>query len=102
MPRPPRRAVFAFITGFGSCLRAEQPCPVSDTRDRWFIRDPQRRVLGEIRRRHDTILEARDAKARFLGSFDPKRDETRDAKARLVAYGDVLSAFIMNTGCEGR
>lgn len=93
MPTSTRRAAFTgFIAMFASRLRAP-PCGAAS--DRTFIRTPDRRVLGELRTRHDGVVEARAARGRFLGTYDSRTDTTRDERGRLLTYGDTLSALIM-------
>jgi hypothetical protein len=62
---------------------------------RQVIRDRYSRTLGEIRTASTGRLEARDRYGRLLGTYDPKRDETRDCSGRLLAKGNILSALIV-------
>lgn len=46
------------------------------------LRDRSNRLLGKIKQRSDGKLEGRDASNRLKGTYDPKRDETRDSSNR--------------------
>jgi hypothetical protein len=54
------------------------------------IRDNIGRLIGTISERAGRY-EARDAGGRLKGTYDPRRDETRDAVGRLLSRGDTLS-----------
>ncbi|ANY77304.1 hypothetical protein BB934_02925 [Microvirga ossetica] len=68
---------------------------------REVLRDPAGRVIGSY---EDNAVSgritARDASGRWLGYYDTRRDETRDAAGRFLAKGNVLASLIF--GCEGR
>lgn len=70
------------------------------TQDRWVEQmfDTRRKLVGRIYRRSGGILEARDAKHRIVGTYDPTTGQTRDGRRQLVAYGNVLSHLIMMAG----
>jgi hypothetical protein len=55
------------------------------------------REIGRIER-HDDKLVARDPHGRELGSYDPKRNETRDRHGRLLFYGSTLAVLIVESG----
>jgi len=52
------------------------------------------RLLGTIATQSNGKIEARDALARFKGTYDPKSNETRDSLGRLVGKGNLLAALI--------
>ncbi|AWM86800.1 hypothetical protein [Microvirga sp. 17 mud 1-3] len=39
-------------------------------------------------------IDARDASGRWLGYYDKRLDETRDASGRLLAKGNLLASLI--------
>jgi hypothetical protein len=59
------------------------------------LRDPKGRLLGTIRTRLDGTLEVRDPIGRLRGSYSPRRNETRDALGRLLGFGNLLAALII-------
>jgi hypothetical protein len=71
---------------------------------RWIaqIFDTRRKLVGRIYQRSRNVLEARDAKHRIVGTYDPGTDQTRDARRQLVAYGNVLSHQIMRAKTNDR
>jgi hypothetical protein len=69
--------------------------PRSLTMWREVVRDWVGRVLGSyednsVSRR----ITARDASGRWLGYYDAKRNETRDAARRILARGSILASLI--------
>lgn len=60
------------------------------------LRDRNHHLLGHIETRSSGILEGRDKNHRLRGTYDPKRDETRDHNNRLVGKGNMLAALIIN------
>ena len=59
-----------------------------------ILRDRNNRLLGKIKQRSDGRLEGRDASNRLKGTYDPKKDETRDSSNRLVGKGNMLATLI--------
>jgi hypothetical protein len=58
------------------------------------LRDRQNRIIATIKTRHDGKLEGRDPRNKLVGTYDPKRDETRDAKNRVVGKGNLLATLL--------
>lgn len=58
------------------------------------LRDRGGRLLGTIRAMNGGRLEARDAGAGLKGTYDPKTNETRDARGQLVGTGNQLALLI--------
>jgi hypothetical protein len=44
--------------------------------------------------KRDGTLELRDRLGRYLGKYDPKRNETRDRTGRLVGKGNLLGMIL--------
>jgi len=65
--------------------------------DEVVLRDRSGRNLGKIKKRSDGKLEGRDHTGRLKGIYDPKRDETRDARGTRVGDGNLLSSLITNS-----
>ena len=59
------------------------------------LRDEKGRLLGKIKELSSGKHEARNAKGSFCGTYDPKTNETRDARGRLVGKGDHLARLIV-------
>jgi hypothetical protein len=53
-------------------------------------------MLGRIAQRSDGRLEGRDANGRLMGTYDPRRDETRDRNGALVGRGNQLSHLVLS------
>ncbi|REJ46910.1 MAG: hypothetical protein DWQ53_09755 [Microcystis flos-aquae DF17] len=58
------------------------------------IRDRSNRLMATIEVKGSGKHEIRGASNRFLGSFDPRTNETRDEANRLLAKGNVLTSLI--------
>ncbi len=58
------------------------------------IRDQKGRLLGTISTGPNQQLNARDARGRFLGSYDPHTNVTRDASGRAIGTGNSLASLI--------
>jgi hypothetical protein len=56
------------------------------------LRDRSNRLIGTRYTRGDKI-EGRDHLNRFVGTYDVRRNETRDATNRYVGKGDLLSTL---------
>jgi hypothetical protein len=62
---------------------------------REIVRDRAGRVLGWYESNGVSgRIDARNASGRWLGYFDQKLNETRDAGGRLLAKGNVLPSLI--------
>jgi hypothetical protein len=59
------------------------------------LRDARNALLGKIRTRPDGKLELRDQSNRFLGTYDPKFDQTRDATNKLIGKGNLLTTLLL-------
>ncbi len=59
------------------------------------LKDAHNHVIGRIETRGDGTLVGRDAHNSMKGTYDPKRDETRDEHNHLVGKGNLLSSLIM-------
>ncbi|MFM7215526.1 MAG: hypothetical protein ACKO3H_11690 [Verrucomicrobiota bacterium] len=57
------------------------------------LRDRSGKLLGKIRP-SGSKLEIRDASGMIRGTYDPKRDETRDSSGRLVGRGNLLATLL--------
>ncbi len=62
---------------------------------REVLRDHRGTIIGvvEYQRLTGKVI-ARDARGVLLGIYDPRADETRDARGRVVARGNLLGALI--------
>ncbi len=58
------------------------------------LRDRHGKLLGKIKTLSNGKLEVRDAHSVMKGTFDPKTDQTRDARGVLVGKGNLLAALI--------
>ncbi|WP_304219608.1 hypothetical protein, partial [Phenylobacterium aquaticum] len=58
------------------------------------IKDRQYRTVGYVETDRHGRQRALNARYQTVGHFDPARNETRDARYRVVARGNVLSALI--------
>jgi hypothetical protein len=64
---------------------------------REIVRNRAGRVLGSYEdNRVSDRIDARDAGGRWLGFYDKRLDETRDATGRLLARGNVLPSLIFH------
>jgi hypothetical protein len=61
---------------------------------RAVIRDSRYRVVGYIDTDRDGRQRAMNARCETVGFYDPVRKVTKDAKCRVVGYGNVLSALL--------
>jgi hypothetical protein len=62
---------------------------------REIFRNRSGRVLGWYEdNRVSGRIDARDAGGRWLGYYDKRLDETRDATGRLLARGNILPSLI--------
>jgi hypothetical protein len=58
------------------------------------LRDKHNKLLGKIKTRSDGKLELRDSHNTLKGTYDPKRDETRDPHNSLVGKGNLLTTLL--------
>ena len=58
------------------------------------IRDRNHKLLGKIITLRDGTQEIRDSNHKLKGTYDPKKNQTRDANHRLVATGNVLTTLL--------
>ena len=58
------------------------------------IRDQKGRLLGTISVGPNKQQNARDGQGRFLGSYDPHTNVTRDASGRAIGTGNSLASLI--------
>jgi hypothetical protein len=58
------------------------------------IRDAQSRLMGTLRTYANCTMEARDHTGRFLGRYEPRSRQTRNARGTLVSMGNTLPALI--------
>lgn len=61
------------------------------------LRDRTGILIGKIRHRSDGKVEIRDATGRHRGIYDPKPDETRDARGNLVGKGNLLASLLISS-----
>ena len=60
------------------------------------LRDHRGTVIGRLESQRLTgKLIARDARGVMLGSYDPRLNETRDARGRVIGRGNVLGTLIV-------
>ena len=58
------------------------------------IRDKLNRLVATISTVSSGKQEIRDPSNKLLGTYDPNRNETRDAHNSIVAKGNVLSSLL--------
>ena len=58
------------------------------------IRDQNGRLLGTISVGPNKQQNARDGRGRFLGSYDPHANVTRDASGRAIGTGNSLASLV--------
>lgn len=58
------------------------------------LRDRQGRLLGEIIQKSDGKFEGRDKFGRLMGTYEPKSNQTRDARGSVVGTGNLLASLI--------
>ena len=58
------------------------------------IRDQKGHLLGTISSGPNEQRNARDGRGRFLGSYDPHTNVTRDAAGRAIGTGNSLASLI--------
>ncbi|MBH55817.1 MAG: hypothetical protein CMJ82_01370 [Planctomycetaceae bacterium] len=59
-----------------------------------ILRDNRGRVLGMMETKPSGVVDARDANGRYLGSYDPHSNITRDAKGQSIGTGNLLGILI--------
>jgi len=60
------------------------------------LKDNIGRVLGTIEIKLDGKKELYDSIGRYLGSYNPKENMTRDNIGVVVGYGDLLTTLLIN------
>lgn len=58
------------------------------------LRDRSGNLIGRRLEKHGKI-EGRDKQGNLRGTYDPKKDETRDRYGKLVGKGDLLAILII-------
>lgn len=58
------------------------------------IRDQKGHLLGTISSGPNEQQNARDSRGRFLGSYDPHTNVTRDASGRAIGTGNSLASLV--------
>jgi hypothetical protein len=60
------------------------------------LRDHRGTIIGRVETQHHTgKLVARDARGVVVGSYDPRLNETRDARGRVIGRGNLLGALLL-------
>ena len=59
------------------------------------LRDRRGRLLGKIRELSNGRLEVRDASGRRKGTYDPRKQETRDSRGKIVGKGNMLATLVV-------
>ncbi|WP_052408713.1 lysozyme inhibitor LprI family protein [Paraburkholderia acidipaludis] len=59
------------------------------------LKDARGNIIGRISQKRDGRLELVDDRLRPRGYYDPKTDETKDSRLRIVGKGNLLSALLM-------
>jgi len=62
------------------------------------LRDSSGRLLGYIEVHANGNQDGRDSSGRTRGTYDQRRDETRDASGHSVGRGNLLSVLIVQLG----
>lgn len=58
------------------------------------LKDKNYRIIGYIETRSDGVHVGKDARFRIVGYYDPRTNQTKDDRFRIVAQGDMLAALI--------
>ena len=58
------------------------------------LRDKYNKLLGTIKTISNGKLELRDARNSLKGTYDPKTNETRDARNSFVGKGNLLATLL--------
>lgn len=58
------------------------------------LRGPSAQVLGTLVTNAQGVQELRGVRQQLLGTYDPHRNETRDATRRLVGTGNLLTSLL--------
>jgi hypothetical protein len=60
------------------------------------VRDHRGTIIGRLERQNLTgRMIVRDRRGLVLGSYDPRSNETRDARGQLVGRGNLLSVLLV-------
>ena len=58
------------------------------------LRDARNKLLGKIKTLSNGKMELRDDRNRQKGTYDPKTDQTRDDRNRVVGKGNLLTTLL--------
>ncbi len=58
------------------------------------LRDNRNKHIGTIKTLSNGKQEIRDARNTKLGTYDPKRDQTHDARGKLIGKGNLLTTLL--------
>ena len=64
--------------------------------DQIVLKDNVGKILGTIKVLPDGKKELRDCVGKFLGTYDPKDNRTRDNIGVIIGYGDLLTTLLRN------
>ena len=59
-----------------------------------ILRDARGRVLGMIEMKPANVQDARDVNGRYLGSYDPNTNITKDERGRAIGTGNLLGTLL--------
>jgi hypothetical protein len=60
------------------------------------LRDHRGTIIGRVETQHHTgKLVTRDARGVVVGTYDPRLNETRDARGRVIGRGNLLGALLL-------
>lgn len=62
--------------------------------NRITIREPSGKFRGSIEVDSRGYKTARDRAGKFLGTYDPKQDVTKNTSGKVIARGDILVSLI--------
>ena len=64
---------------------------------RQVLKDARYRIVGYIDSTSDGRQKGLNARYEVVGHYDPARNETKDARFRVVARGNALSALVFSS-----
>ena len=59
-----------------------------------ILRDERGHVVGMLETKASGIVDARDPTGRYLGSYEPHSNVTRDAQGHAIGTGNLLVSLI--------
>tara|TARA_Y100001968_G_scaffold47101_3_gene37283 strand:- start:2014 stop:2307 length:294 start_codon:yes stop_codon:yes gene_type:complete len=59
-----------------------------------IIRDARGKVIGMMQAKPSSIIEARDANGRFLGSYNPQTNITLNNRGQAIGTGNLLGRLL--------